>query len=421
MNASKFPNVGRLRLIVIGLTFVTATACGDDATGPSSIAELPRPLSADEVEVIRSANAFGLKLVRQLRMTAGEGENIFISPLSVSMALGMAYNGAAAETREAMAETLELTGLSIEVVNRAYRDLIDLLVDLDPSVSFLLGNSIWYRDGFPVHPAFLDVNREFFDAEVRPLDFDSPDAPATINGWVEDKTRGRIEEIIESSIDPLTMMFVINAIYFKGAWTTQFEQSLTRDGTFTLVDGREVQVPMMTFPSDLELDVYLDEGLEVVDLPYGGGAYSATIVLPPRDGDLGALLASLDQERWDEILSGLRPLEVNVVMPKFALEYEINLKDVLSAMGMEIAFDDRLADFSGISPQFLYISEVRHKSFLRVDEEGTEAAAATSVEFGTVSAPPVIVIDRPFLFVIRERLSGTILFAGGVASVASDQ
>jgi len=400
-------------LTAVAILMASAAACGREPAGPSRIEELPRQLSGDEVEMVRSANAFGLKLFRQLRSETDTGENIFISPLSVSMALGMVYNGAAGETRDAMAETLELTGLSVQGANRAYRDLIDLLDGLDPAVSFLLANSIWYRDGFPIHQQFLDVNREFFDADVRGLDFDSPSAPATINAWVDDKTRGRIDQIVDAPIDPLTVMFLLNAIYFKGAWTTRFDEDLTREGLFTLADGGGIRVPMMTFPGELELDVLFGEGLEAVDLPYGGGAYSATIVLPARDSDLGTLIASLDAERWDEIVSALHPVEANVVMPRFELEYEVTLNEALQALGMGVAFT-RNANFSGISSEPLYIDKVKHKSYLRVDEEGTEAAAVTSVEVRTVSAPPVILVDRPFLLAIRERLSGTLLFMGAI-------
>jgi serine protease inhibitor len=392
-----------------------AVRCSDGPVGPvAEITQLPRDLTAAEQELIQSDNAFGLKLFREIHAQEDVGKNLFISPLSVAMALGMTYNGAAGATQEAMQETLELQGLSLEEVNQSYRSLIDLLADLDPTVEWLLANSIWYREGFPVLPEFLEVNQEYFDAEVAALDFASPDAAPTINNWVSENTNGRIEEIVDDPIAWDIVMFLINAIYFKGDWTVQFDPDLTADRPFTVADGSQKQVPMMTYPYSrvVEAGYYRDEHLQALDLPYGGRAYSMTILLPAREGQIGALVESLDSERWSSIIAGLESAELNVVMPKYTLEYELEMKDVLTALGMGIAFGG--ADFSKIAPG-ICISKVKHKTFVDVSEEGTEAAAVTSVEVvstSTASGPPTIHVDRPFLFVIRERFSGTILFMG---------
>ncbi len=392
--------------------------CGDGPVGPApEITGLPRDLTGLEEELIQADNAFGLKLFQEIHAQEDGGKNIFISPLSVAMALGMTYNGAAGTTQEAMQETLELQGLTIDEVNESYRSLIELLRGLDPSVEFLLANSIWYRDVFPVLQDFIDVNRDYFDAEVTPLDFSDPSAAPTINQWVNDKTNGRITEIVDDPIPIFVVMYLINAIYFKGDWTVQFDPELTADRSFYLADGGTKLVPMMTYPEPIAVRQFADGGATAIDLPYGGKAFSMTIVMPPYGGGtIEALIGSLDAERWAEIIDGLSSAESNVVMPKFTLEYDIELNDVLKALGMEIAFDELNADFSNMYPPPLqvFISKVKHKTFVDVNEEGTEAAAVTSVEIGLTSLPPTVYVDRPFVFAIRERFSGTILFVGRI-------
>jgi serine protease inhibitor len=410
--------VGIMRKVIAsGLTLVFAASlvrCSDDLVGPpAEITGLPRDLTGAEQELIQSDNAFGLKLFREIHAQEEPGVNLFISPLSVAMALGMTYNGAAGTTYEAMQETLELEGLSLEEANESYRSLIDLLRGLDSSVEFELANSIWYRQGYRVEPEFLDVNREYFDAEVTALDFSAPTAKATINGWVEDKTRGRIEEIVER-IDALSVMFLINAIYFKGSWTAQFAEELTAEAPFYLAGGGQKNVEMMSTADAIDVSVYWERDVTVLDLPYGGRAYSMTIVMPAAGTDMASFVGTLDSGRWQAWVDGLSSSAYVVKMPKFTLEYGLKLNDVLKALGMEIAFVPGGADFTKINPTpgLLYISEVRHKSFVDVNEEGTEAAAATVVEIRETSAPSRVVIDRPFLFAIRERFSGTILFMG---------
>ncbi len=396
------------------LVVVVVARCGDGPAGPSEITGLPRELSQAEQQLIAADNAFGLKLFREIYAQEEAGENIFISPLSVAMALGMTYNGADGATQQAMAETLELQDLTLEDVNQSYRSMIDLLAELDPSVDWRLGNSIWYRLGLPVRQEFVDLNREFFDAEVTGLDFGSPDAAPTINDWVKEATNGRIEEIVKDPIDPAFVMFLINAIYFKGDWTAQFDEELTEDRNFTLEDGTQKQVPMMTYPEPVEVGHYRDESVEALDLTYGGKAYSMTILLPAPQSDVASLVESLDSQKWQSIVAGLAAASYDVVMPKFTLEYELEMKDVLTALGMGIAFSGATADFSKIccAPGDIWIDQVRHKTFVDVNEEGTEAAAVTSVGFVTSGGPPTVVVDRPFVFAIRERFSGTILFIG---------
>ncbi|NIN70964.1 MAG: serpin family protein, partial [Gemmatimonadetes bacterium] len=369
------------RIIATALLLLVAgvlAQCDSDATGPpGDITGLPRDLTAAEQGLIAADNAFGLKLFREIHAQEEPGSNLFVSPLSVAMALAMTYNGADGATQLAMQETLELQGLTIDEVNQSYRSLIDLLDGLDPSVAFLLANSIWPREGFTVEPDFLAVNQEYYEAEVSVLDFSDPNAAPTINDWVFDKTNGKIESIVPDPIPGNVVMYLINAIYFKGDWTLQFDPELTADGPFTLSDGSQKQVPMMAYPDVIEVGYFWDGEVQAVDLTYGGKAYSMTIVLPAAGGEIGALVESLDAARWAAIIDGLAVREIDVRMPKFELEYEITLNDVLIALGMGVAFGPG-ADFSKIAPG-IWIGEVKHKSFVEVNEEGTEAAAVTSV------------------------------------------
>ena len=396
------------------LLLLAVAGCGwlptDPRGGVEEITRLPRALSASEVEVIGASNRFAFGLLAQANRP---NENLFLSPLSASMALGMTMNGAAGETWNQMRDVLGFGGLSEEEINAAYESLLELLVGLDPSVETAIGNSVWTRLGFPVHADFLDAVRESFDAEVAELDFASPAASGRINGWVSDATNGRIEDIVPAAIPADVVMYLINAIYFKAPWTFRFEPTDTRDAPFHLDDGSTRTVPLMSLRRDIRY--FGNDRFEAVDLPYGGSAFSMTIVLPRPDVRVDDLAASLDAATWQDMTGGFRERDVEVFLPRFRMAYERTLNDDLAALGMVDAFDHR-ADLSRLSPVAgLWISSVRQKSWVEVNEEGTEAAAATVVTV-VESAPPAFRADRPFLFFIRERLSGTILFAGKFAS-----
>ncbi len=382
--------------------------------GDDPITGLPRELSIAEGKLIEADNRLAFKLFREVSEQAADS-NVFISPLSVAMALGMTYNGAAGTTQEAMQQTLGLEGMTLEEVNQSYRDLIDLLRSLDSRVEFLLANSIWYRLGMTFEQAFLDLNREFFDAEVTALDFSDPAAGQTINGWVSEKTRGKIEEIVPEQIPWNVVMYLINAIYFKGDWTYQFDKSRTEAARFTLVDGSETTVEMMSHEGEVRIRLAWADGVQLAELPYGGGAYSMTVLLPENAAQIHSLVDLLSWESWDAWLAELDSGEVHVSLPKFRLEYEIGLNEVLKALGMAIAFVPGEADFTRMyAPGGLWIDSVVHKTFVDVNEEGTEAAAVTVVSMRDVAGPPGFIVDRPFVFVIREKFSGTILFMGKV-------
>ena len=392
-------------------------ACGDPV-GPSPadpITELPRALTQAEQVVIAQSTTFGLNLLQEMdSRREGDEPNTILSPLSATMALGMALEGAEGETFTDMQAALGFQGMTREEITASYGGLLDLLLNLDPAVEIGIANSAWSRLGFPFETDYFNAITQSFDAVVQELDFDDPGARDVINQWVRDKTNGRIDQIVEY-ISPLDILFLINAVYFKGDWTTQFKKGSTHQAPFHLEDGSTTNVAMMS--GDIK-DVgfaWLDGGRIIAELPYGGQAFGMVIVLPASGETVDDLLGVLDQGTWTEWMNALHLEKVMVQMPKFELEWEGLLNDALKAMGMERAFQPFQADFSRMTPATdAHISRVRQKTYMRVDEEGTEAAAATSVGIGVTSAPPGITVDRPYVLAIRERLSGTVLFLGAV-------
>jgi serpin B len=399
--------------------------CSDTISPDSDeIPQLPRNLSKSEQTLIESSNAFGFDLFKVLSEEVGDS-NLFLSPVSVSMALGMTANGAAGSTLEAMHSTLGFENLTEDEINQSYQSLINLLRSLDAQVKFRIANSIWYRNEFTVLPTFINVNQTYFDAVVRGLDFNQDAAVDTMNGWIEEQTEGLIKQLLEKPIDPLTVMFLLNAIYFKGTWTYQFNAEYTQKASFYLNNDETADCQMMSLRSDF--DYAETDELQIIDLPYNDGYFAMTVLLPESGFDTDSLISALTDEKWNDLISGFSKTTVDLYLPKFKLEWFRILNDPLIKLGMGIAFCfGGHADFTRINPEAnligLYISEVRHKSFIEVDEEGTEAAAATSVEItykggsnNTVDVTQMRV-NRPFIFAVRERASGTILFIGKIVN-----
>ena len=390
---------------------LSPAGCGLLEPDVEEITRLPRALRAGEIEVIRASNRFSFDLLAQANQA---NDNLFLSPLSASMALGMTMNGADGETWNQMRDVLGFGSLDEDEINASYKSLLELLVGLDPTVDMAIGNSVWTRRGFPVYPDFLDTVREAFDAEVAELDFASPSASERINEWVKEATRGRIEDIVPDVISGSVVMYLLNAIYFKGSWTLQFDPSNTRTEPFHLDDGSTRSVPLMTLRETLPYQE--NSRFQAVDLPYGGRAFAMTVLLPGEGVSVDTLAANLDAGEWEDVADGFRDEAVRLFLPRFRMSYDRKLDDDLAALGMIDAFDLGRADLTRLSPVGpLAISEVKQKSWVDVNEEGTEAAAATSTGVFT-SGVPIVRADRPFLFFIRERLSGTILFAGKFAS-----
>lgn len=411
-------------LLFLGV--LAAGGCAETSTGPGdgtppAIDQLPRALTGAEQELIASTGDFGFRLLSELRAEereAGDGPtNVFVSPLSASMVLGMAMNGARGTTREGMKEALGIEELTLEEANRSYRDLIELLRGLDPRVEFLLGNSVWLREGFPVRPAFTDDVGEFFDAETFEVDFSDPATADSINRWVESSTDGEIRRLVTPQSVSGLVALLANAVYFQGDWREPFDPDETRDGTFRRPDGSTVQVPLMHNRDIDGARFARTEDFVAADLPYGGSAFSMTVVLPPEGVAVDSLVRALGDrgaEGWREIVARLEPGPQEVVLPRFELAYEKLFNDALRALGMVDAFDPMRADFGpmveGDRTDGLFLDWVKQKSVVKVDEQGTEAAAATGA--GVSSLP--FRADRPFLVAIRERLSGTVLFVGAV-------
>ncbi|MFO7639653.1 MAG: serpin family protein [bacterium] len=402
------------RAIILSV-LLTAAGCAGSAK-PAAEAEPPaEPVPAERL--VEAGNRFGIRLFTELREEAPEA-NLFISPPSIALALAMAWNGAQGETREAMAAALELAGLDPAGVSRANADLLEALRTGDEEVTLEIANSLWVRRGIPLGKEFVRVNAEHYEARLAELDFGSPEAVETINRWVSDRTRGRIPDII-SRLNPDDVLVLLNAVYFKGAWTEAFEPGLTSEREFTSAAGATQRGPMMA--KNGEFQYREADGFQAVRLPYGGGDIAMYVLLPGDDlAGLAGRLEPGEIERW---AVEMRTMKGELVLPRFKLEYAQKLNEVLKRVGMEVAFDPARADFSGMvepgANLALFISEVMHKSFVEVNEEGTEAAAATSVTV-TLTAMPVqeerfrMVCDRPFIYLIRDDRTGALLFLGAL-------
>ncbi|MEW5702827.1 MAG: serpin family protein [Candidatus Zixiibacteriota bacterium] len=402
----------RYAILLIGVC--TLFACQENATDAESHRGSPKPVTQIDNRLVDADNRFGFELLSELTRPDAT-ENVFISSASVALALTMTYNGASGETQTAMADALELSGMPRDEINAANADLLSLLADPDPDVRLAVANSLWARKGIDFDAGFLARNQEFFAAEIRALDFTNPSAADTINAWVSEKTRERIPEIVSPPISRATVLFLINAIHFKGMWTYQFDESQTRDGVFHLADGRSKSARFMMQSGDFRYLV--DPSFRAICLPYGSGRWGMYIFLPNRESTLADFLARLDYDQWQKWMTGFRSGEARILIPRFRLEYEASLVEPLQALGMGVAFSGE-ADFSAMTPSPhlpLMISNVKHKTFLEVNEEGTEAAAATSVEISLTSLGPFVMnVDHPFFCAIRDDSTGVVLFMGAV-------
>lgn len=379
---------------------------------PPTRPEEPYPVSQDQVA---ATNTMGFDLLRQVHGLAAPDQNLFLSPPSVAMALAMVVNGAAGSTRDAILETLRLSGWEDEALNEAMAGLRQALSAGDLGVELTVANSLWGREGIPFRAEFLASGEHYYGARIEELDFNAPSASETINAWVAEQTRERILEIVPRDIQPETILYLINAIYFKGKWELPFRPEATHEQPFTRPDGSEVQAPMMSQEGDFAYGE--GEGYQVVRLPYEGQRLNMLVVLPAKEHSVDELVASLDAQAWAEMLDRMAVLEGYVALPRFAFSFGTSLVQPLKAMGMAVAFDKAGADFSRLheAPWPTWISDVRHKTFVEVNEEGTEAAAVTAIEVQAESMPLErfsFVADRPFLFAIQDSVTGSILFVG---------
>ncbi|QLH54802.1 MAG: hypothetical protein CH6_4141 [Candidatus Kapaibacterium sp.] len=379
-------------------------------TNNSNDVEIPfKPLTESEKSVVSGISDFAFTLFKKVN-SANIDKNVFISPFSVSLALSMTWNGANGKTFEDMRTTLGFQSLSVLEVNQAFKNIFPTLCSLDKNVEFKIANSVWCRKGIIFEPDFLDALVNYYNAYAETLDFSSPNAKEVINKWVEENTKGKIQEIIKS-IPNYAVMYIINALYFKGKWKYQFDKSKTTDGDFLVNEEHYVRTKFMVQSGKYEC--FFDKEFNAIRLPYGKGDYAMVVLLPNTDIPIDDFISNLDRNKWENCVNNLKETEeVTLYIPRFKSEFEVNLNQILKSMGMEIAFSD-FADFSKLCKTVpCQITDVVHKTYIEVNEEGTEAAAATSVEIGYTSSKPSFYLTRPFVYVIYERNTGAILFLG---------
>jgi serpin B len=379
----------------------------------------PEPVPEDIVMtqksllLVKADNAFTFNLFKKI--PDSKGKNVMVSPLSISLALSMTLNGAEGTTKSAMIDAMGLTGFSVDEVNQIYLDMVTALKKADANVVMNIANSIWIRKSYPVLAPFIATNQKYYDARVERLDFDLS-ALSTINGWVNEKTNTKIPKILDQ-ISADEIMFLINAIYFNGKWKIQFEKSKSEDGSFTLLTGSAVTVPYMKIKEQFGYSE--QSGYRAMRMPYGRGKFGMVLILPDAGKSPDQIMAQMNPATWESLGSALATsVKTDVWIPRFKFVWESDLNAILSSLGMGVAFLPNQANFSKINAvDPLYITKAKHKTFIEVNEEGTEAAAVTSIGIGVTSigpSQPEFHATRPFLFLITEEDTGAILFAGKV-------
>ncbi|MDR2234039.1 MAG: serpin family protein [Tannerella sp.] len=413
-------------LFLFAAVFFAACDNGENEVDPNGKLPLKDPinieLSSVETRMAEEGQVFGMDFLAAALAEESDKENVVISPLSLNMALAMVWNGAAGETRTAIQEAMGMSNYQVEEVNAYFKKMKEALLETDPSTQLALANSIWAREGFPFKESFFEINRQWYDAKVSELDFADPKSVEIINQWCSDNTNGLIDKMIESIPDDL-VMYLMNALYFKGTWSEGygFVKSDTKDADFQKESGETVKVKMMGQMS--QQPYYADENLSLTSLPYGNGAFRMVFVLPQHNVSFVTMIERLQTPDYlINCLNSAVMRDVNLFVPRFKIEYEIDLVKPLKRLGVGVAFEPFVADFSEMSDMLLYISEAKQKIYIEVNEEGTEAAAVTSIgiSFSSVGPPQPVMFtaDRPFLFLIQEKSSGAVLFTGKIGNAA---
>jgi serpin B len=368
-------------------------------------------LDQKSAKVVESNNTFGFNLFETLIAKSEANKNIMISPLSVNQALSMALNGAKENTFNQMRSTMAFSDFELDDINKSNQKLVDALLNHDKKVTLQIANSIWHRNDVSPKQEFIGNNTTYYNALVSPYNPSQPEkACSEINQWVKTKTKNKISKIIDQ-VNPNDVMFLINAVYFKADWKTQFKKSNTAKKPFTLDNGTVTNVETMI--GEIKLSYYNDQKFSVIKIPYGSEKFNMLIMLPEEGyttKDIAPLVSSV---KFDQ-LNKAQQVERDLWLPKFEFSYSSKLTDHLVSMGMTDAFDPNFANFKNIADLDLFISNVIHKTYIKTDEEGSEAAAATSVTFGVTSVGPtgIIKVDRSFLFAIVEEDTNSILFIG---------
>ncbi|MEH2056793.1 MAG: serpin family protein [Nostoc sp.] len=415
----------RYALAAASVVLFSVLGCSQVDSNKSVLAQssLPQPENPlqkktvnTDTKIVDSSNKFGFKLFSELLKNDRGEKNIFISPSSVAIALAMTYNGASGSTQQAMAKTLELQGMNLPEINSSYAAVLKQLLDnSDGKVQLKIANSLWANQDVSFAPDFLNRTQNFYQAKVSNLNFKDAAASNIINNWVKENTNGKITQIVEK-IEPNQVLFLINAIYFKGNWSKEFDKSQTAQYPFYITSTRRKQLPMMSQNGDYR---YYESGqFQAVSLPYGkDGKFSFYIFLPKQNSNLKAFYQNLNVENWERWMTQFSKQKGFIRLPRFKTDYEVTLNDALKSLGMEEAFSNK-ANFSGMGKN-IAISEVKHKTFVEVNEEGTEAAAATSVGMVATSLrqepePFRMIVDRPFFSAIRDNQTGSVLFMGSI-------
>lgn len=411
--------VSKAVIVISATILLTFISCKKEPAEPIPVDPVQINLTTNQVSLITSENSFALDIFKKVIENSGETENVIISPLSISSALSMALNGANGATLDAMTETLRLNGLSPEIINESYKNLTEALLKVDSRVLISIANSIWNEKKFVVKKPFADILTQYYSTESKSFDINDPDATKPINDWIDLKTNGLIKNMVDQ-LDPKTVMLLINAIYFKGKWNSQFDKDKTINESFYKSADSDLQVPMMKQTSDYK--IYKAETYTVAEFPYGQGNFAMDVILPDDNNGLKDVLSSITITVLNEWYDKMYQREADVSFPRFKYSYKKELKEILSDMGMGIAFTDT-ADFSDISDLNIYISFVLHQAFIDNNEEGTEAAAATVIGFENTSVPSgpfILNINHPFVYIIRETTTNSILFMGRVADPSAE-
>lgn len=366
-------------------------------------------------KLVFANNDFGFRLFSEL-INNYELTNILISPASITMALDMTYNGANGSTKQAMAKALGIDNLNLKQLNESNKILRNILSKSDKKVTLNIANSLWADIGTKFKSDFINNNKTYYNADLKTLDFSNPNSPKIINNWVNKKTNGKIKKIIDK-IGEDVIAYLINAIYFNGKWQTAFDTNATKPGPFYLLDGKEIQHPMMTQSGKY---LYLQNDMfQAIRLNYGKGQIGMYIFLPNASLSFEKFLANFNIKNWSDWTSGFTNNEGMMTLPRFKIEYNQSLKDPLITMGMDLAFDDSKADFTKMATSNIkgniFIGDVKHKTYIDVNEQGTEAAAVTSVQMELKGGPMKtfnMTVNHPFFYVIDDNKTGTILFMG---------
>ncbi len=399
-------------LTLAGALFMMAASCNEDNADSVKPNQLLKAIPATFAD---QTSEFTFDFLKKHNAEEKADKNYFVSPLSLHIALGMLLNGTDTKTKEEIQKSLRVSS-DLAVTNGIYKDLMEGLPNADPKVTNTIANSVWYRNTFSVEKSFLDVLKASFNAQTYAEDFTNTATVGKINNWASDNTNGKIKKVIEQ-IEPAHVMFLMNALYFKGDWKIPFKVENTRDENFAGTTGTK-SVKMMSMQEKVKYAKR--SNYQALELAYGGGNYVMTIILPEGKTSVGEIINTMSASEWKSLNTTLAEQKVIVGLPKFTVEYETNLNSVLSKMGMPTMFTD-LADLSKISPPAgkLKVGFVKQNTFVAVDEKGTEAAAVTTIGVELTSMPilPEFICNKPFAFFISEKQSNTILFAGKIVNL----